>query len=494
LGICLQARPFENQYGENGKAQAPASLTADAIGIARPSSAWFGALLFLLALGPVLTVLIFYPGYVTADASYVYADAKAWHFGDWQSPIMAVLWRLIDPVAPGSLSMFLLIVALYWSGFGLLALNIRLRSPALGLLTPFLALAPPAFFFVGMIWRDVLFGAMWLLAGVLAFVSVEQGRRTRLVLQLFALVLIAMGVLLRPNSLIAAPLLAIYVVSPRRIEMRSLLLGFIPAAIAFYLLIPVVYYGLLGAERQNPLHQIFVFDLGGITHFTGENQFPVTWTADETTLLTSQCYDPVRWDSYWHVEPCPFVMRRLERRDDVIFGTPRLIAAWRQAVIKHPFAYLAHRGSFSWQFLARSNLVLPVWDWLDPASSYGHRPYFRPIVVVHDVLQPTLLFWPGLWLLIAAAIAAVSWRRRMIPAGAFAFAVTACACLYVLSFSVLGVASDFRYAYWCVLAALAGAVAACAPATAREAAAVRNGPLGLHPLRGSLVSTSPLKT
>src|SRR6266498_4931801 len=74
-----------------------------------------------VAAGYCLTVLVFYPGYSTADARYVYADAMAWHFGDWQSPAMAVLWRLIDPIAPGAPSMFLLTAALYWLAFGLLA-------------------------------------------------------------------------------------------------------------------------------------------------------------------------------------------------------------------------------------------------------------------------------------------------------------------------------------------------------------------------------------
>jgi hypothetical protein len=38
--------------------------------------------------------------------------------------------------------------------------------------------------------------------------------------------------------------------------------------------------------------------------------------------------------------------------------------------------------------------------------------------------------------------------------------VSACATVYVMSFAVLGVAADFRYTYWCVLATLAGGVAA----------------------------------
>jgi hypothetical protein len=46
--------------------------------------------------------------------------------------------------------------------------------------------------------------------------------------------------------------------------------------------------------------------------------------------------------------------------------------------------------------------------------------------------------------------------------------VTSCATVYVMSFFVLGVAADFRYAYWCVLGTLAGAVAAVLAAIGSE--------------------------
>src|SRR5215472_6580671 len=87
---------------------------------------WLG--LLTLAAAYALTVLVFYPGYSTVDARYVYADAMAWHFGDWQSPAMVVLWRLIDPIAPGASSMFLLTATLYWLAFGTLALVAARRS------------------------------------------------------------------------------------------------------------------------------------------------------------------------------------------------------------------------------------------------------------------------------------------------------------------------------------------------------------------------------
>ena len=416
--------------------------------------------LVMVAAGYALTVLVFYPGYSTADARYVYADAMAWRFGDWQSPAMAVLWRLIDPIAPGPSSMFLLTAAVYWLAFGTLALMAACRSLSLGLATALLAFMPPAFFFVGMIWRDVLFAVIWLAAAVLAFAAADRTARWRAPIQAFALLLIAFGVLLRPNAVVAAPLLAAYVIWPMRFDLKRVAIVFLPALVLFYALIPLVYYGLLDAQRQNPLHSIMVFDLGGITHFAGENQFPVSWSRDQTALLIGKCYDPVRWDSYWHVEPCPFVMRWLERPDDVIFGTPRLIEAWWHALAAHPVAYLSHRATFMWQFLGHSNLVLPVWDWLDPASAYGHSPYFTPLVALHDQLQPTLLFRPGLWLVLAVVVGVCAWRARSTPAGAFALGVTASATVYVMTFFVLGVAADFRYAYWCVLATIAGAVAA----------------------------------
>jgi peptidoglycan/LPS O-acetylase OafA/YrhL len=51
-----------------------------------------------------------------------------------------------------------------------------------------------------------------------------------------------------------------------------------------------------------------------------------------------------------------------------------------------------------------------------------------------------------------------AWRRRETPAGAFAFGVCGSAAVYVLSFFAVGVASDFRYAYWAVLAGIVGSV------------------------------------
>ena len=50
---------------------------------------------------------------MTFNSKYLHEYAMKGTMGDWQSPVMVWLWALIDPVAPGAGSMFLLIVATF---------------------------------------------------------------------------------------------------------------------------------------------------------------------------------------------------------------------------------------------------------------------------------------------------------------------------------------------------------------------------------------------
>jgi hypothetical protein len=418
------------------------------------------AVIALIAAGYGLTLAIFYPGIMTYDAKFVYGDIAKGVLGDWQSPVMTVLWGAIDPVAPGAASMFLLIATSYWLGFGLLALALARRSTRLALLLPLLALAPPAFVFVGVIWRDVLFATSWLLAAAIVFAATERGARFRVPAQVLALALCAFGVLLRPNALIAAPILAAYIVWPAQMSFRRTAILLVPAMAGFFALVQVVYYGALGATRQHPLHSIMVFDLGGISHFSKENQFPVTWSEPESVMLLNSCYQPTLWDIYWRLEPCDFVMHKLEH-EEKLFGTSALAEAWARAIMRHPLAYLQHRAAFMWNFLAGNNLTMWLADVERPAANvFPDRPAFAALVWLHDRLEPTPLFRTGSWLLVCIMVCGFAWRQRETPEGAFALGVCGSAAVYVLTFFAVGVASDFRYGYWAVLAGIVGGVVA----------------------------------
>ena len=274
----------------------------------------------LLAIGFGLTLLIFYPGIMTYDAKFVYEDIAKGTYGDWQSPVMVWLWGLIDPIAPGAGSIFLLTATIYWLGFGTLSLALASRGKAAALLLPLLAMTPPALALAGVIWRDILLASCWLLAAAVAFAVSEQRSPVRLTGQALALALVVLGVLLRPNALLAAPVLAAYIVWVSRVTLLRTAIFYIPAMIGFFGIVQLAYYGMLDAKRQHPLQTIMIFDLGGISHFAKQNQFPVDWSESENAMLLNSCYQPTLWDIYWRLDPCDFVMRKVEREKG-LFGT-----------------------------------------------------------------------------------------------------------------------------------------------------------------------------
>ncbi len=412
----------------------------------------------MTAAGFAFTLYVFYPGILTFDSLYVYKDMARLAFGDWQSPAFMALWLLIDPIAPGPGSIFLLTAALYWLAFAMLGLHIARDSPHLALLVPALAICPPSFVLLGVIWRDILFGISWLLAAGLVFVVLDCGRKARVSAGLCAFALLGFGVLLRPNSLAAAPVLAGYLVWPTYFSWKRAALLYVPAALSLFALVQVTYYGVFRAERQHPLQSFMVFDLGGISHFADENVFPGRWTKDESARIRHGCYKPVAWDIYWTQEPCMFVMELLEGQE--IFGTPTLAGAWWQAILKHPLAYLQHRATFQWAFLFDTNLALWSRDFDDPDKiAYADNARLMAVKAVNDALNPTPLFRPGTWLLLNVALCAFAWRRRDTPTGAFILGICGSAVVYVMTFFSVGVSTDLRYAYWAVLAGLIGGVA-----------------------------------
>ena len=139
--------------------------------------------------------------------------------------------------------------------------------------------------------------------------------------------------------------------------------------------------------------------------------------------------------------------------------------AWLRAVTTHPIAYLQHRAAFMSTFLLGDNLTLWTLDVEDPRLYlYTDRPAFMRLRSIDDALKTTPIMRAGTWLLLDLVVLAFAWRRRETSEGAFAIGASGSAAIYVLTFFLVGVAPDFRYVYWTVLAVVAsGAVMLSAP-------------------------------
>jgi hypothetical protein len=170
------------------------------------------------------------------------------------------------------------------------------------------------------------------------------------------------------------------------------------------------------------------------------------------------------------MEPCLFVMKRLEA--ERIFGTVTLSEAWKRSIATHPLAYLQHRASFMKAFLSDANFT--IWTYDVSSEIFGKEVFtdsrvFAVLRAVHDGLKQTLIFRSGSWLLLCLFVCVLSLRLYDAAAGAFVFGTCASAVVYILTFGAVGVALDFRYAYWSVLAATGGLVTVVATHSTRAA-------------------------
>ena len=80
--------------------------------------------------GAAITIVAFFPGYMSSDSILQYEQARASAltnireisgFTDLHPPSMGIMWRLLDYIYPGPAGMLILHNLLYWCGAGLLS-------------------------------------------------------------------------------------------------------------------------------------------------------------------------------------------------------------------------------------------------------------------------------------------------------------------------------------------------------------------------------------
>ncbi|MEJ0022903.1 MAG: hypothetical protein WDN76_05295 [Alphaproteobacteria bacterium] len=95
----------------------------------------------------------------------------------------------------------------------------------------------------------------------------------------------------------------------------------------------------------------------------------------------------------------------------------------------------------------------------DPRYANVPGPIFRAVEDACDALTDTPFFRPYFWLLLAIGAATISFAAEDSPQRRLAGALALSAVLYLLTYIPFGVASDFRYAYWSIIATLAACAA-----------------------------------
>jgi hypothetical protein len=429
--------------------------------VARPLSISPGVLPLLT--GALLTVVA-WPGELLSDSVEQLKQAQLHRFLDWHPPMMAWLWsHLLDlGLPPGSL--MVLHQALYAIGFALFAgACYRTGKVRAAWLVAFASCFPLFVFYNRIVIKDVgMASALIFGTGLLFWYHVQDKARPWWATVLAALALFY-GIAVRINAIFAlGPLLLLFFERPKRWPLPAVVGASVLVAVAALPVTDVLNHRVLGAERQDVMQQLQIYDLMGIEARTGDTSVwgPYQVKAEDAR----RCYTPVWWDTFSTWGACAALRNAFhERANDT---APEVMAErsrlWKAAIVQHPFAYAAHRLShfnselyfFVPSFHLRYKHLQGEPAAIEEAKTLGKRKLL-------DYAKMNVFFWPVTWLTVglgllwvfggagaAAAPRETSFARLLIVSGV----------LFASAYALIGIATDVRYHYWLIAAVMLAAL------------------------------------
>jgi hypothetical protein len=418
-------------------------------------------LLAAALLAALVNFYALYPGLYHHDAWAYVAAIRTGEWNNWQPPLLGILWIPLQWFWSGPQPMLAIFIAGYWSGFVLIALSYRdEESRTLPWFVFAAAFFPMAINYNGQLVKDIAMAiSMLCAAGIAALLLRGYFRRTRLASGLMWLFILAAG-FFRANAVFGMPPLidlAISSVSPRWREM-----GFIKrtiiAGLLSLLFIPGHYFAdnyIFRVKDIKPVSQLQIFDIGGIAYYSGHDGFKGFFGPGFIEKNRGPgCYTPRHWDTYgWG--NCPEVYENLKPQ----FGAP-LTKLWIDAIIAQPAAYLTHRFAHVnrfFQFLCKDCYELVETGWQSGNQkevTFVDNPVYLAIEKLSVAWSKSPFGPPYVYLLICLAWMWASTGIRDRLTRHLTFVLTSSGALYALALFVIGIAHEYRYIYWTMLAAL----------------------------------------
>ncbi|EFH2872183.1 hypothetical protein GKQ19_11915 [Escherichia coli] len=347
--------------------------------------------------------------------------------------------------------MLLLECFLYWGGLLLISLSIPQTYKKISLSVIVVGFMPFAVGTLSHIWKDVLHAVIWLCAVGFICLSISKYNGQNKKILLLAGVMLFIGSMVRFNAMFGLLPLVWLLFNKSKFQSWKkwvIILFLFPACSILFT--TTFNYGFLNAEKSRVHQSLIVFDLGGISHFSGKDYFEETWDSDEGHKMLSTCYDAAAWDVYvWG--SCSFVLKKIQNSGS--WGDGSLMKKWIFAIYHEPGAYLNHRYENFMKLLWHPNSVLgdsTVENSL--GLKYEKTGLFRVLETTTNLLKNTFVFHPGFWLMTSFIFSLYGLLSRKCFARDVFLALNTSSFLYLVAYLFVGVASDFRYAYWSILA------------------------------------------
>lgn len=415
-----------------------------------------------------LTVIALnWPGHFSTDSVIQLLEGRTGHYETWHPPVMSWLLGIADFILPGG-GLFAAFDATLL--FGSLLLLVRLRERVSWWAVPVLvacALTPQFLLYPGIVWKDVLF-ATAAIAGFacLAFAAARWKRRAVCLFLIgLSLLFLTLAALARQNGIVVSLMGAVAFGLIARRESETPWIHGAAFLVALLSFVVASTFALQmradrGKGRVDEIKMLQLYDFSGavasdhglpldILH-RGDPAFERLIRKDGARLFTPQRVDPLQKFS------------PVETARDA--ASPALMTAqWRDLIVHHPLLYLKVRAAiFRWTlltpdidrcvpFVVGFSGPAPILHSLNAAERYDDRDE-----ALENYAQPlthTPIFSHGIFALLAAAMAALLYRRRA-SADLALIALLAGAGLFVGTFFVISLACDYRYLYLLDMAAM----------------------------------------
>lgn len=438
-------------------------------GVAGLPGRWATAVVLMVCwLAVAVAAAVSTGGHASLDSIQQLYEAKIGVSVSWNPPFMSALLQVLGVSAENGAGLapplfVASVCVMLWGSYALVAHSARARRvPALGLIGVIvLVVNPVVLLYAGIIWKDVLFGAMTSLALSLALSSLSTSdARARMWLAVSCAAVLGLlphvrqqGLVIMP-VLLALPILAAYW-TPTKRSLRHRAIG-----IVIMLLVSLGTYvaakvwsdasitGNDGRSMSVGFNSIFKFDLAGMEAFVPNGPLVAMGASPQALAELRDHYTPERIDFFGR---SPDLAEFIKRHEEELF------TQWRSAVVTFPNAYATHRKEVLAALFgfAPATACLPVHLGfegfehqmaglqLTPGLDAVDRRLYQVAVPWFSV--PPFKHWSyfAVFLLVSALVLVRRKARTRLVLGIVGLAIL----LFYASFVPTAIACDFRYLF-----------------------------------------------
>jgi hypothetical protein len=393
-----------------------------------------------------------FPGQLGIDGHESLRQAIVQQYGDWQPPVMALVWSWLLRISGNPGSLLVCHQFLHWLGFGLMADGcMRANMPRRACVILAAGAFPFFVFYDRIVLKDVGMGSALIAASGLMFWFVVQKKSIPVWAVLLSAIFILYATLIRTNAVFAlGPILCLYLVRGRQLSLTRVVGVWALSALLTVPLSDWINHRLIGAKLQDPIQSLQLFDLMGIAVRSGD-----IGVLDDESLTMNEitaCYTSYWWDtlSPWGI--CAPIYQQIKYVSwDTV--TPQVSVRgvlWRRAILAHPLAYMAHRLSY---FNSSIYFLVPALHFR--YSKTIETRLITPRDIKLDYIKRPFVFAPVLWLSLGlSSLVLLRQPGPVSPVMSFGRLLTMSGLLYSGAYLLVGVATDHRYYYWSVMAIL----------------------------------------